>query len=279
MQTTKKVLLSLDSKDGVFSPVEADFAIQLPGIKMHSCSHTLTRPIKNVSAISLKSVELPITSDNVRTVNYSYALWMQTFNGGDVWQPVVAVMEPGNYTTAASLVAALNTAFTNLNMISGFKPTASYNLIGNNIYKIVISWAPLANVGSYLRVSGGPTRRAALSLLGFTGDEVAVGTTVTATYGINLNPDYYYNVSIYNNQIGFTSVSNTSVGTFKVPINVTKGTIQFWTDETSFKQRREVEGSASATMNDLTVRITDRWNFDIPYLTEYSLTLEIEYLE
>lgn len=267
------ILLNLDSKDGTFI-ADSTFTALQAGANPHIVNHTLIRPLQNVSKISLKSVELPITADNCRASNNTLRFAVRQVTGGTGSASVT--LTNANYTSITDLLTAMNAQFASQPLPCGSPVVMTYGLV-NGLYKVSATCAN--STGAYtigvLRSTTIETQFRLTDVLGFTGQETAANLSVSATFGVNLNYDNYYNLLIYSNSLNFSSVNNTAVAsTFKIPINAIKGTILFWNDQSGFKQSRDV--GWLGVLNNLTVQITDKWGYDLPCLAQFSLTLELE---
>lgn len=269
------IILNLDSKDGTFG-TDTTFTERQPGAIPHIVNHALIRPLQNVKKISLKSVELPITADNIRASNYTTNFTVTEFQNGLSISGADVIFTNTNYTDIASLLTDINAQLATQTFVCGTPVVLTYVLV-DGLYKVVATCANATGITTFrvLRSATINTKFRMTDILGFTGQEVQVGTSITATYGVNLNYDNYYNLSIYSNQLNFSSTNNTGVpATFKIPINAVNGTILFWNDFAGFRQARTV--GSIGTLNNLTVEITDKWGYHLPCLAQFSLTLELE---
>jgi hypothetical protein len=290
MADSNTVLMNLDSKDGTpVLPADWPYAASVTPYYPHVVSHTLIRPLKGVKTIRLKSLELPITSDNVRFQNQSTRLGLVIYASGVEVQTVVAALTTTTYTSIATLVADLNASIVaqGLSMLGGSAvPVVSYvsSATGgaSGIPKIIITWAGATGIYTFKVITNGTLYNMGKILLGFNGTETvnagnaSYPTSLISSFSPTLNPDNYYNVQVYSNQMNLSSVNNSSTSaTFKLPISATKGVIMFWNDLMGFEQTRDVEGGV-AILNSLTVRITDRWGYDLMQQADFSVTLQIE---
>ena len=112
-------------------------------------------------------------------------------------------MTPSNYTSITTLLADINTQLAALTPRNGSNVVLSYELVNNNIYKVRATWAGATGNWTFKMVYNPSLYmyRMGEVLLGFTVDQVSSGTTLTARNAPNLNPDNYYNLSIYSNQL------------------------------------------------------------------------------
>jgi hypothetical protein len=222
-----------------------------------------------VKSISLKSVELPILFSNLRVENNSYQM---TFSFTYSTYTVVSariVIGAKNFTSAADLIAAINSAFTSYTVSYGalsiqFALDSNFpriNLITNATTLTIFNSSMLFN-----------------TIMGFNATNQVSFTAGTyyATSYYNLSPDNYLIMQIMNVNTPYVNATG-MVGTFKIPINGVQGSVIYFAENGGFKQ--EIENKDTHMVFDkLTIRITDRWGVPIdPKGGDFSFTLGFTY--
>ena len=221
------------------------------------CQVLLGNRHRTFRTVALKNAQIPIGYYNVRAPYNTI-----TMNGN------VYTMTPGNY-SASTFLTALNAA------------TSS---VGNMSALGTWSFISSTNQTQFLSSSGsvtitfptGLTYPTLASLLGFVPQTTAtttVGTAFVSTYAYILNFDHYINIWIEN--LGTSSLEPAQI-TFKLPVNVSNGSILHWAENTQNEQVVCVTDSA-ARVDRLNILVVDR--FGQPMNNnglDWSFTLEIK---
>jgi hypothetical protein len=216
------------------------------------CTIPFVNQMRRVSRVILKTVEIPVAFYNVRTGLNTFVL------GGAATYTV----PPGNYNTT-TLITALNTAVAAVNV------TFSANTTTNRI--------SVSQTGATTLTFGAVTPGSLLYMLGIKqGDIVPVtGSTYTASLSYNLNPDTMVNIWIRNL---YTSSSENSAITFKVPIQGVNGTVFYFSDNADFSQYINVT-DPSMILDRLDIEVRDRYGKLLDNNgVDWSFTLGLEFL-
>ena len=244
----------------------------------------LQNPIRNVSRISLKSVEIPVLFPNIRTgstdtFQFIYSRYANNSDSSSITSKTYTItLSETNYTSIATLVADINTAIiaTGIPYVYNAGYTAVYLTVETSGLIKIWSWG-----NEFKLVQTNLTK----NILGIhTGDGTGYPNFYHATSfdpgyieilgKSNLNPDNYVNMIINNTGTSSTNAS-TIPCSFKIPLNATNGYVYFWGENASFTQW--IEPAQGTILSNFTVQIKDRFNNEInPYLGDYSFTLRID---
>jgi hypothetical protein len=216
-------------------------------------------PLENVSSIYLKSIEIPIAFDNVRnsgTLNqFSITLNSVVYS---------ITLTSNNYTSIAQLCTDITTAFSLLSLPSSSVVTVS--VVSKNVTVSIVS-------GSAITFTVNDTQLA-YYVLGFIKQSSQVNQTINALNRFNLNVDNYLNFSFSNLSVR-NSNANSTVSSYKIPLNGVNGEIIYFQENVSFKQR--IDLSLPNIVNSLKVSINDRFgNVLINNGNDYSFSLGFE---
>jgi len=204
------------------------------------CSIRLNRIHRNIRKVTLKNVQMPIGFYNIRSPYNTFTVSSVTYT-----------ITPGNY----NLTTLLNT-------MNGLTTPA----VGT------FSVSSLTNIIQYVSASGSVTISGTLlTLLGFTSTG-QTGVTIVATNSYIINFDTY--VYLYFPDFGTSSKENT-LGTFKLPLNVTSGGILQW-NENSNNQQFIITTDQSKFIDRIIVRVIDRYGNPLNNNgIDWSFTLEV----
>jgi len=204
------------------------------------CSVMLNHVHRNVRRIALKNVQMPIGFYNVRSPYNTFTI-----------SNVLYTVTSGNYN--------LTTLLNNLNgLVTPALGTFSVSSL-TNIFQYTSA------VGS-VTVSG-----PLLTLLGFTSTG-QTGVNIVAQNSYIINFDTY--VYLYFPDFGTSSKENT-LGTFKIPLNVTSGGILQWADNAQNEQYI-IATDRSKFIDRVIVKVIDRYgNLLNNNGIDWSFTLEI----
>ena len=198
------------------------------------------RAIRNVS---LKNAQIPVNFYNIRSPYNTMNVVSNTYT-----------ITPGVY-TAGGLATSMNTAVT--------------SQLGNwTINNTTAKWVYTAAVGS------GAMNVQPLSLLSFLGfTDGQTGSTVTATNSYQVGFDKY--ISIWIENLGTSSLEPSQI-TYKVPIEVSHGSVMFYTEGNQNPQCVPVT-DRSVRVDRLNIQVLDRFGKIIDNNgVDWSFTLEIE---
>ena len=257
-----KTLLHLDSLDGIqnYDPI----------LKTRHCYNTnilINKPIPNIKEISLKSLEMPLFFNNIRTSNnsniFSFNFSCSSLGFNNI--SIGCTIPESNYTTINSLCAELNNSIsTALSAYSG----VSFFLSSNNTYYISIT----TNCSSLTLYKNILTNH----ILGFNTNTYN-SSPITSTNFYCLNVDNYINLYITNLNSGSDTNANGRLLTFKIPLNAVNGQILYLGESNTFIQTISIT-DPYFVLSSLNIMILDRFGFPINGGNAYfSFTLGISY--
>ena len=260
----------------------------------HAGAYTVTLPTvyQNVYAVTLKSVEIPISfytfsaAANNTTINVTY-------NNGS---PTNVTIPDGNY-SAAALATALNTAFNTAfganNLVAPYSATTS-KMTFTGVARFSLNLTPTvptsANGGNSLTTNY-TTWWGLGYFLGFTGTTYSSAPTgtfvVTGVFAVNPFPTTYILMDIETlNKVDETSLDDRKSwrvnGAFaKIPMNGNSGTVIFLLSDTGYNPlNRTVYNPPISKLTNLIIkfRLHDGRIIDFNGV-EHSFTLELELLD
>ena len=225
---------------------------------------------RNVSKISLVSVELPVGFVNIRkgaTDTFSFILNSVTYS--------ILPLQELDYTTIQDLITAINYA------LGGLVPNVTILLSTPYVYypyRIRISFTGTTTTTSFTIIDTNLSKY----ILGFrAGKDVLTTDTTGVSYNAtssdwNLSFDNYINMYIPT----FNSMNANMYGlvsTFKIPLNSNAGDVYYYFQNESFTQSVYIT-DPNFVFNNLTIIIYDRYGKDLNnHGLDYSFTLEVEY--
>ena len=254
-----KQLLHLDSIDGIqnYDPI----------LKSYHCYNTnilINKPISNIKEISLKSIEMPLFFNNIRTANNSNIFSFECTIYGN-YTKISCEIPESNYISISSLLDALNISITTqleiyldvsvvLTSIDNYYITLTHNL-------------------SYLKLTKNILTN---NILGFKSDTYNT-QTITTTNFYCLNIDNYINLYITNLNSGSDTNANGRLLTFKIILPQVNGNILFLGESNTFIQTISIT-DPYFVLHSVNIIILDRWGFPINGTNaHYSFTLGINY--
>jgi hypothetical protein len=222
-------------------------------------SYFLSQTHKRLRRITLKSVELPIGFYNIRAPYNTITI-----------DSIKYTIQEGNY-TIDSLMSSMNGTIGIA--IGQFNVNKMLNKITFVPTSLNSSIAAYATIGVTAPLPNDPTINIPSLgyFLGFTDGQY--GTEVTATNSYLINFDNY--VQIHIPSLGRSSLENTKC-TFKVPITVPSGGVEFYQEMSSFKQSVEVT-DRNILFDRINLQVLDRFGQQLDNNgVDWSFTLEIE---
>ena len=253
-----KQLLHLDSIDGIqnYDPI----------LKTYHCYNTnilINKPISNIKEISLKSIEMPLFFNNIRTANNSNIFSFE-FTFGNIISISCSIPE-SNYISINSLLDALNISIaTQLEIYVD----VSVVLTSTDNYYIT-----LTHNLSYLKLTKNILTN---NILGFKSDTYNT-QTITTTNFYCLNIDNYINLYITNLNSRSDTNANGRLLTFKIILPQVNGNILFLGESNTFIQTISIT-DPYFVLNSLNIIILDRFGFPINGgNANFSFTLGINY--
>ena len=235
----------------------------------YNFNYSLKYPLRNVSKITLKSVELPIgftAPNNVRynndTVRLDIMYTISTFTS--VSRNII--VKPGTY-TAATLITAINTAITGATLLGS--PTITFastlnTTTGFNHCSVTHNCTSLTIYASALTIN----------LLGLGLYPLTSNTTIIGPGPINV----YAIDSLYYIQITNLPVMNNNLFipyTFKMPLNNIVNSIAYYNDTT--EHQSIYFNSNNFVLDKLNIVILDRTGRTITGYFPWTMSLLIEY--
>ena len=103
-----KQLLHLDSIDGI-----QNYDTNLKKYHCYNTTLLINKPIANIKEISLKSIEMPLFFNNIRTSNNSNVFSFKFDYGLCNNIPMTITIPEANYTSITSLIDTLNVSISN----------------------------------------------------------------------------------------------------------------------------------------------------------------------
>lgn len=219
----------------------------------------LSQTHKRLRRITLKSVEMPVGFYNIRAPYNTLVIDGQTYT-----------IQEGNY-TIDSLIGSINGTIGIA--IGQFNVNKMLNRITYVPTSINSSIAAIATINVTVPLPNDPNINipSLAYFLGFTDGQT--GTEIIATNSYLINFDNY--VTFWIPTLGRSSLENNKI-TFKVPITVPSGGVQFLQELTSFKQSVEVT-DRSLLFDRIDMQVLDRFGQPMDNNgIDWSFTLEIE---
>ena len=254
-----KSLLHVDSIDGIMN-----YDTILKTNHAYNTNIKINQSVTNIKEISLKSLELPIFFNNIRSANNSN-LFSFNFNYSTFNNIVINVTIPEqNYITISSLLTAINSAISSA--ISGYSGLTFVLSVYNTNYIRITTNATQIILNKSLLIN---------NILGFNTDTYNTSTITTNNF-YSLNIDNYIMLYI-TNLSGSDAITNGKIMTFKIILPNTNGSILFLGEHNSFNQTISITNPFFVLSN-LNIMILDRFNFPINGgNAHYSFTLGITY--
>jgi len=253
-----KQLLHLDSIDG--------FQNYDTILKKYHCYNTnilINKPISNIKEISLKSIEMPLFFNNIRTSNNSNVFSFKFDYGLYYNIPMTITIPEANYTSITSLIDTLNVSLSNELTYEGLSiilyTVGDYNIsLQHNCPSFTINKSILAN-----------------NILGFETGTYTAPITTTNFYCLNI--DNYLTIYITNLNSGSDTNANGRLLTFKIPLNAVNGQILYLGESNTFIQTISIT-DPYFVLSSLNIMILDRSGYPINGgNANYSFTLGITY--
>jgi hypothetical protein len=253
-----KQLLHLDSIDGLqnYDPI----------LKTYHCYNTnilINKPISNIKEISLKSIEMPLFFNNIRSANNSNIFSFE-FTFGNIISISCSIPET-NYISINSLLDALN-----ISIATQLEIYLDVSVVLTSIDNYYIT---LTHNLSYLKLTKNILTN---NILGFKSDTYNT-STITTTNFYCLNIDNYINLYITNLNSGSDTNANGRLLTFKIILPQVNGNILFLGESNTFIQTISIT-DPYFVLNSLNIIILDRFGFPINGgNANFSFTLGINY--
>ena len=220
-----------------------------------NCYNTLFRlfnPLRNIKNIYLKSLEMPITFDNIRNDNNSNAISLRVNNN-----VIYASLSTKNYTNINTLLSDINAA-----------------LVSSNITFTIVDGIVSINfpIIATIRIENTVLMN---YVLGFPKNTIYPSTNkVTATNNYNLNYDNY--LSLYLDIPSSNNASSNKKISFKIPLNALENMVFYLGDNSTFSQSIKIS-DPNFVLAQFQITVFDRFGYNISQCLDYTFTLGIEY--
>ena len=253
-----KSLLHIDSLDGVMN-----YDTILKSYHVYNTNIKINQSVTNIKEISLKSIELPIFFNNIRSSNNSN-LFNFTFSYSTFNNIVINVtISELNYINISSLLTAINNSISStISIYSGLSIVLSvyntnYIRLTHNCITLTLNKCLLIN-----------------NILGFNSGTYTGNITTSNFYSLNI--DNYIMLYI-TNLSGSDAITNGKIMTFKIILPNTNGSVLFLGEHNSFNQTISIT-NPFFVLSSLNIMILDRFGFPINGgNAHYSFTLGITY--
>ena len=211
-----------------------------------NCTVILGQTHRRLRCVSLKCAEIPIGFYNVRAPYNIVTIGSTTYT-----------VPPGSY-NITTLCTAINTAITAT--VGSFAPNAGSSTVTFT-----------SAVGSVALTSFAGSLPNLLYFLGFVNGQT--GTVITGTNSYMVNFDTY--ISIYIPNLRNSSLEPSFI-TFKIPLTVASGGIQYYSEKTQFGQELQIF-DRMIMFDRLDIQVRDRFGQQLNNNgIDWSFTIEIE---
>ena len=235
-------------------------------------SFQLSETLKNISKITLKSIEIPISNHNIRspytTINLKYNNAFFTY-----------VLPNKTYTDVILYLTDLNSLLSGLqsSMLSS-EICPVFSVSTTQLNKLVMKTTLSSNSTLYIYSTGLISYYLGGINLIADSKTLVSGLLYLNTFNLinvyNLCFDTYYNLVISNLDIPAYNNNNNYPCHFKLIVNAQNNSIYFSGENTSYIQSLELNNK---TLTSLNIEIRDRYNNLIVNQLDYSFTLEFQY--
>ena len=231
----------------------------------------LTETLKNVSKITLKSIEIPISNYNVRSpystiqIKYNNTVYSYT-------------MTDKTYVDISSFLTDLNLLISPIQTYMSLSEICPvFSLSTTELNKLIVTVSLLSTNTIFFYSTGLISYYLGNISTTYTSKTLVSGSLYLHSYNLitcyNLCFDTYYSMIISNldNQ---TSNNNNYPCHFKLIVNAGNNSIYYSAESNSFIQFLELNNK---TLTNLNIEIRDRYNNLIINQLDYSFTLEFQY--
>ena len=216
---------------------------------VYDCTFILSNPLRNVQKIYLKSIEIPISFNNIRDSNGTNTFEINTYK---------ITLNENNYISITTLLNDINTQ---LHLVL---PNISFTLSNN---RVVISF-----IGSPITISFNSSRLLSV-ILGFT--QTTYSTNFTAENNYLLAYDNYISLYFQDLPVKSSGYSNQLIS-YKIPLNAVNGVVYFLQELNSFSQSVELTDQ-NYLLNRFRVVVYDRFGCKLTNGLDYSFSLAVNY--
>jgi len=221
---------------------------------VYDCTFVLSNPLRNVQKIYLKSIELPISFNNIRSANGT-----NTFKITVNAVTYTITLNEYSYTSINTLLNDINT------QVQLVLPNISFTLNSNK--KVTIT-----NTGTATTIVFSPSRLLNV-VLGFT--QLSYSTSFIAENNYLLAYDNYISMYLQDIPVKSTGYSNQLIS-FKIPLNAVNGMVYYLQEFNSFSQSVEITDK-NYVLNRLRVVLYDRFGCKLSNGLDYTFSLAVNY--
>ena len=231
----------------------------------YDTTFTISNPLRNVKRIYLKSLEMPISFNNIRLNNGTNAFtFFLTSNLNVISLIYYIILDEKNYESIAALLLDINDTIASL--------LGNYNIIFSTLNnKIIIS---STNFSGY-KITFQDSRLLTVILGLKASFDYPLNNTITAYYNYLLLYDNYISLYFPDIPTKSTGYSNKLIS-FKIPLSAVNGTVYFLQDLNSFNQSIEITDQ-NFVINKLRVVVYDRFGLLLSNSLDYSFSLAVSY--
>jgi hypothetical protein len=230
---------------------------------VYDCTFTLSNPLRNVQRIYLKSIEMPISFNNIRASNNTN-LFVITIHGNGFTTRRPVLINEFNCTTITSLLTAIN------EQLSTVLPSVSFHSVDKYVY-LKLTDLPNNTVVNFL-----PSKLLSV-ILGFTQLSYTVTNEIKADNSYLLAYDNYLSLYLQDIPVKITGYSNQLIS-YKTPLNAVNGIVYYLQELNSFSQCVEITDK-NYILNRLRVVVYDKFGLPITNGLDYSFSLAVNYHE
>ena len=230
---------------------------------VYDCTFTLSNPLRNVQRIYLKSIEIPISFNNIRASNGTN-FFIITVHGNGFSDRRPVLINEFNCTNITSLVTAINA------QLSTVLPSVSFHCIDKYVY------LKLTGLPNNTVVSFHPSKLLSV-ILGFTQLSYTVTNEVKADNNYLIAYDNYISLYLQDIPVKSTGYSNQLIS-YKIPLNAVNSMVYYLQELNSFSQCVEITDK-NYVLTRLRVVIFDRFGDKITNGLDYSFSLAVNYHE
>ena len=231
----------------------------------------LSETLRNVSRISLKSIEIPISNHNIRlpysTIQIKYNNLVFSYTMADK-----------TYVDITSFLTDLNLLISPIqSYLSSTEKCPIFSLSTTELNKLIVTVSLLSSNTIFFYSTGLISYYLGNISTTYTSKTLVSGSLYLHNYNLinvyNLCFDTYYSMVISNLDIQ-TSNNNNYPSNYKLIVSAQNNSIYFSGENTSFIQALELNYK---TLTSLNIEIRDRYNNVIINQHDYSFTLEFQY--
>ena len=205
----------------------------------------LSNPIKSIKNIYLKSLEMPIVFENIRSDNTSNILTIKLNS-----IPYTATLPTKSYIDIHFLINDINQQFTGHNIV--------LSIDSNNYIIITVPPNSIVEIANTILAN---------IILGFSVDQT---NNLTATNKYSLSYDNF--ISLYLDIPSRGNSSGSRLISYKIPLNALSGMVFYLADNNTFTQFIEV-ADPSFVLSQFRIIVYDRFGYTINTGLDYTFTL------